>query len=194
VGTTLAQAVARPPRREPLWVRLTPPGLVHSSATRRHAGALVRSLPLPYLAMRPCAMSDSSPSRPSADRNLLFGILALQLDFISRDALLAALRAWVLDKGKPLGRILQDQGQLTPDRLVLLNALVAAHLKGHQNDSRQSLEAVTVPSSVRQQLEDLRDGDLHVSLAVVGSVVPTNPEAIRPPVPKPQDSGPERRY
>jgi hypothetical protein len=37
-----------------------------------------------------------------SDRNLLFGILALQMDFISRDALIAAMNAWVLDKAKPL--------------------------------------------------------------------------------------------
>ncbi len=43
------------------------------------------------------------------DRNLLFGILALQMDFISRDALVAAMNAWVLDKGRPLGQFLVDQ-------------------------------------------------------------------------------------
>jgi hypothetical protein len=42
---------------------------------------------------------------PAADRNLLFGILALQMDFVSRDALIAAMNAWVLDKGKALGQI-----------------------------------------------------------------------------------------
>jgi hypothetical protein len=47
----------------------------------------------------------------SADRNLLFGILALQMDFISRYALIAAMHAWVTDKAKPLGQILVEQGQ-----------------------------------------------------------------------------------
>jgi hypothetical protein len=37
-------------------------------------------------------MPDATPSRAAADRNLLFGILALQMDFISRDALIAAMR------------------------------------------------------------------------------------------------------
>ncbi len=41
---------------------------------------------------------------PNADRNLLFGILALQMDFISRDALIAAMNAWVLDKAKTARR------------------------------------------------------------------------------------------
>jgi hypothetical protein len=38
-------------------------------------------------------MTDPTPSRPASDRNLLFGILALQLDFIGRDALIAAMSA-----------------------------------------------------------------------------------------------------
>ena len=50
------------------------------------------------------------PPSPCADRNLLFGILALQMDFVSRDALIAAMNAWVLDKAKSLGAILQGQG------------------------------------------------------------------------------------
>ena len=45
-------------------------------------------------------------SGPSADRNLLFGILALQLDFIDRNQLIAAMNAWVLDKSRTLGAIL----------------------------------------------------------------------------------------
>ena len=30
-----------------------------------------------------------------SDRNLLFGVLALQMDFLSRDALIAAMHAWI---------------------------------------------------------------------------------------------------
>src|SRR5262249_35564205 len=38
-------------------------------------------------------------SQAAADRNLLFGILALQMDFIRRDALIAAMNAWVVGAG-----------------------------------------------------------------------------------------------
>ena len=41
-------------------------------------------------------------SSASADRNLLFGVLAVQLDFVSRDELVAAASRWVLDKQRPL--------------------------------------------------------------------------------------------
>ena len=46
-------------------------------------------------------------SQVHADRNLLFGILALQMDFVTRDQLVAAMNAWVLDKTRPLGDLLQ---------------------------------------------------------------------------------------
>ncbi len=53
---------------------------------------------------------------PSADENLLFGILALQLDFISRDQLVEAMNAWVLAKHKPLGDILREQDALAAEQ------------------------------------------------------------------------------
>jgi hypothetical protein len=51
-------------------------------------------------------MPTAASGRPEADRNLLFGLLALQMDFITRDALVEATHAWVLDKIKPLGQVL----------------------------------------------------------------------------------------
>src|SRR5438128_8031712 len=96
--------------------------------------------------------ASSQPYRPAADRNLLFGILALQMDFFGRDALIAAMNAWVLDKAKPLGQILLEQGQLSPERLQLLDALAGEHLKAHHNDPEQSLAAMTPASAVQQVL------------------------------------------
>jgi hypothetical protein len=58
---------------------------------------------------------------PSAtDSNLLLGILALQMDFISQEQLTEAMNAWVLHKVKPLGEILCQQGALlVADRHLL---------------------------------------------------------------------------
>jgi formylglycine-generating enzyme required for sulfatase activity/tRNA A-37 threonylcarbamoyl transferase component Bud32 len=107
--------------------------------------------------------------QPSTDRNLLFGILALQMDFISRDALIAAMHAWVLDKAKALGQILQDQGALSADNRALLEALVQRHLEMHANDPQQSLAAVSSLGSARQDLERLADPDVQASLALVSA-------------------------
>jgi hypothetical protein len=77
----------------------------------------------------------------SADHNLLFGILAVQMDFVGRDALIGAMKAWVLDKARPLGQILVEQGALGTDRRALLEALVREHLRAHGDDPHKSLAA-----------------------------------------------------
>src|SRR5262249_13235839 len=77
-------------------------------------------------------------SSSHVDCNLLFGTLALQLDFINRDELIAAIHAWVLDKQKPLGQILVELGTLEPDARSLLDALVQKHLQRHGGDPTRS--------------------------------------------------------
>jgi hypothetical protein len=105
----------------------------------------------------------------SADRNLLFGILALQMDFISRDALVAAMNAWVLEKRKPLGQILVEQQSLNADEHAVLDALVQKHLQRHGNDPQRSLAAISSVGSVRRDLEQVADPDVHASLAHVSA-------------------------
>jgi WD40 repeat protein/serine/threonine protein kinase len=118
-------------------------------------------------------MSDSTPSRPGADRNLLFGILALQMDFIGRDALIAAMNAWVLDKSKPLGQILVEQGALDAGNRAWLEGGVERHLERHGDNPERSLAAIAVPTPLRQELSSLADGDLEASLAHVPSELPS---------------------
>jgi serine/threonine protein kinase/Tfp pilus assembly protein PilF len=101
----------------------------------------------------------------SADRNLLFGILALQLDFISRDALIAAMHAWVLAKQRPLGDILVELGALDAGRRALLETLVQEHLKQHGGDVGRSLAALPVPTPVCHSLAKLDDAEVRMSLA-----------------------------
>jgi serine/threonine-protein kinase len=109
-------------------------------------------------------MSSSTPTRATTDLNLLFGILAVQMDFVTRDQLIAAMSAWVLDKATPLGQILREQRALDEDEHALLEALVRKHLLKHGGDPARSLAAVGAVQSVRQDLEQVADPDLHASL------------------------------
>jgi eukaryotic-like serine/threonine-protein kinase len=104
----------------------------------------------------------------SADRNLLFGILALQMDFITRDQLIAAMSAWALAKHRPLGEILVEQKALPPAKRDLLEPLVDQHVKDHGNDPQKSLAAVSSVSSIREQLKAVPDADVQVSLGFFG--------------------------
>src|SRR5260370_23488751 len=110
-------------------------------------------------------MSDATPRRPSTDHNLLLGVLSLQMDFISRDALIAAMHAWVLDKAKSLGQILVDQHALRPDQHGALEVLVNLHLEQHSGDVEKSLAALDIPAPVRHELNSLADADVQASLA-----------------------------
>ncbi len=106
-------------------------------------------------------------SPAQSDRNLLFGILAVQMDFIGRDELVAAMHAWVLDKGKPLGQILQEQAALSGPHRDALEALVRAHLERHGNDTQRSLASVSSVEDVRREVGRITDPDVQASLAQV---------------------------
>jgi serine/threonine-protein kinase len=111
----------------------------------------------------------------SADRNLLFGILALQMDFLSRDALVEAMHAWVLDKKKSLGQILVKQGALREEERLLLEPVVQKHVERHEGDPQKSLAAVSSLGPVRQDLQQIADPEVHASLAATPAPNPPTP-------------------
>ena len=99
-------------------------------------------------------------ANPAADRNLLFGILAVQMDFITRDQLVAGMNAWVLEKHKPLGQILIEQGALDADNRAWLDAGVERHLAKHGDDPEKSLAAVPVSPWLKEQIKSLCHADI----------------------------------
>jgi len=110
------------------------------------------------------------PNSHAADRNLLFGIVALQMDFITRDQLIAAMNAWVLDKHKPLGQVLCEQGAFSAEDREAIDSLVRRHLLRHDNNAERSLAAL---SSIGQRLRDdlgrISDPQVQASLPCVGA-------------------------
>jgi serine/threonine protein kinase len=99
-----------------------------------------------------------------ADLNLLFGILALQLDFITREQLVGAVNAWVLAKHKALGDILKEQGALDAEQHDVLWAMMQAHLRKHGNGAEKSLAVVPLSSGLKEQIKTVADADLTASL------------------------------
>ena len=106
---------------------------------------------------------------PSADRTLLLGVLALQLDFVDRGAFVAAATDWVADKSRPFGDLLVARG-LSTARLALLESLVAEHLARHGGDPHKSLAAVSGIGSVKEDLDDAAGVDDVFGGAYVTSV------------------------
>jgi WD40 repeat protein/serine/threonine protein kinase len=104
----------------------------------------------------------------AADRNLLFGILALQMDFITRDALIAAMGSWALEKHRPIGDILVEKAALDPQYRALLEPMVDAHVAQHSGDPAASLAILSALDSVATEIRrSIADPDILASIALV---------------------------
>src|SRR4051812_7132586 len=102
-----------------------------------------------------------------ADRNLLYGILAVQMDFISRDDLIDAMHAWVLTKQKTLGELLVERGALDGGDHTLLESMVRRHLRKHGEDAERSLAAVPGARAICEGLALVADAGVQATLGQV---------------------------
>jgi serine/threonine-protein kinase len=100
-----------------------------------------------------------------SDRNLLFGILALQLDFISRDALLGAMNEWLLMKGAPLAEVLIKRGELKESERDALEAVVDRRLARDDGDPSKSLGAPSAQAVLREVLQHAPQGEIQTALS-----------------------------
>jgi serine/threonine protein kinase/formylglycine-generating enzyme required for sulfatase activity len=112
-----------------------------------------------------------------ADTNLVFAILALQMEFLRREQLVAGFQVWVHNKTQPLGKVLQEQGALSEPQLGLLLALVEYQLAAHDGDVARTLASLGAPKSLLQELEQIDDPDVQASLTWLGSGDSTVEEA-----------------
>ena len=104
-----------------------------------------------------------------ADRDLLFGLLALQVGLIDQSKLVAAFQAWTLDKARSLADHLASLGHLDADQIAAVEGLVALHLKIHGGNPEKSLAAIPAGRSTRESLALIGDPDIGGTLARVGS-------------------------
>lgn len=105
----------------------------------------------------------------AADRNLLFGLFALQNGLIDQDQLINAFRAWTRDKSQSIASLLSSRGDLDADQRTAVEALLALHLKKHDNDTERSLAALVAGDSTRERLNQLGDPDVEASVTYVCS-------------------------
>jgi serine/threonine-protein kinase len=139
-------------------------------------------------------MAEPTPGAPEADRNLLFGILALQMDLIGRDALIAAMHAWVLAKSRPLGDILIEQHALQPAERDAIDGLVRLHLERHGGDIEQSMTVLHIPTPVQDELHRIGDGDAQIILTRLSTPPVADAPAAMPSTMPEQRAGHGLRY
>src|SRR4051794_19781674 len=112
----------------------------------------------------------------AADRNLLFGILAVQSGFCTGPQLVEAMNAWTLAKERPLGDILLERGFLRRDEHDLIAALVALQLERHAGDAEKSLASLTPAPRIAAELRRLADADVQQSVAAWGASRSDDPD------------------
>ena len=86
---------------------------------------------------------------PNASRNLLFGVLAVQMGFCRSDQLVNAMNDWLRERSLSLDEILVKLGILTSRRRELLVQAVDEHLVLHGPVSELSVEAVQTGAQQR---------------------------------------------
>jgi serine/threonine-protein kinase len=109
-------------------------------------------------------------SAPATDLNLLFAVLALQNDLVGKDALLAAMTVWGLEKHRPLGDILVERGDLLVEDRQLIDGLIERQLWRHTS-AEKSLAALSVSPPLRRQLPSLCAPEMEQSLAHLSTAV-----------------------
>ncbi len=83
-----------------------------------------------------------------SDRNLLFGILALQNGLIEQPDLIAAFQCWSKDRSLPMDQVLVERGALTEGDRAMLDSLVRRHVEKQGGEAERGLAAVPAPSSL----------------------------------------------
>jgi hypothetical protein len=139
------------------------------------AEALGTSTELPH----DTPVSSAPPAARSAlatDANLLFGILALQADAITRDRFVEACTLWASAKDLALADLLVQRGWLAASDRADVERLVERKLRKHSGDLKTSLAEVA-GAEVHRSLSGLADTDVQHSLAglapALGQILPT---------------------
>jgi serine/threonine-protein kinase len=97
------------------------------------------------------------------DRNLLFGVLALQADVVTPSQFIEACILWASRKDATLAELMAQRGWLTADDKSHVEYLLKRKLQKHAGDARAGLAAV-MPGEVREALASLGDADIQHSL------------------------------
>src|SRR6516165_1323057 len=97
------------------------------------------------------------------DRNLLFGVIALQTDAITRTQFIDGCALWASRKERPLADLFAERGWITPEDRNDVERLVDRKLRRHGGDVHASL-AELAGDMVRRSLAKVDDPEIHRSI------------------------------
>ncbi len=103
----------------------------------------------------------------ASDRNLLVGVLGLQMGLITESALLRAMQSWVFRKTVAIEEILLEQQAFNAESCRFLREIAEQYLKLNGDDAAAGLASLSSTGPVRRQLQEIGDSDLDVTLSRV---------------------------
>ncbi len=98
------------------------------------------------------------------DQNLLFGVLALQVDLLDAGQFAEACSAWAARKTQPLAALIQERGWISAAERAHVEFLLHRKLRKHGGDAHASLIAVS-DDRARGVIAGIADVDVRQSLA-----------------------------
>ena len=118
---------------------------------------------------------NSGSSAKLSDENLLFGVLALQTGVITESQLLDAVKQWTFQKNKRLSEILEEASALSSSQINILQPMVAAQAKLHDDDPRIAVKSLQNHHSIELLRRQIDDRDVQASLLPFSEEVAVDP-------------------
>ena len=103
------------------------------------------------------------PAKADIDRNLLFGVIALQDDFIDQAQFADVCAGWAMRMDRPLADLLKERGWLNDDDCKEIDRKLGRKLKKHRNDPRATLASMA-DAELRDALQSIANPDVHNTL------------------------------
>ena len=105
----------------------------------------------------------------SPERNLLFGLLALQNGLIDQDQLVAAFRVWTRDKSRQIADYLVDRGDLDADQRDAVEVMVVSPREETRRQTpRRAWPPFPPADPPARASPQLGDSEIEATLARVG--------------------------
>ena len=102
----------------------------------------------------------------NTDQNLLFGVLALQLEFIDARQFVDACSIWATRKESCLGDLLLQQGWIDDEAKSQVDGLLERKLRKHRGQARTVLETVA-DADLRELLKSVADDDIDATVSML---------------------------
>jgi len=106
-------------------------------------------------------------AKVEADRNLLFGILAVQNGLIEQSDLIGALQSCSRERSSPIDQVLVERGALSEEDRSLIEGLLRRHVAKHGGSAENSVAAFPAPGAIADRLRRALplDREMEASLA-----------------------------